>query len=68
MPFDAETFDLAAETDAVIRAYGVSLTPNHLYGLAEEISRQLRFYPAGPIRAEQVVRELQRRARASAGR
>ncbi len=68
MPFDAETFDLAAETDEVIRAYGVSLTPNHLYALAEEMGRQLRLYPAGPIRAEQIVRELQRRARASAGR
>ncbi len=68
MPFDAETFDLAAETDAVIRAYGVSLTPNQLYGLAEEISRQMRFYAGGPVRAERIARELQRRARASAGR
>ncbi len=68
MPFDAETFDLAAETDELIRAFGISATPNHLYALAEEMARQLRLYRGGPIRAERIVKELQRRARASAGR
>ncbi len=62
MPFDAETHDLAAETDEVIGSFGMRPTRNNLCVIAEEMERRLRIYPGGVVRAGCIVRELRRRA------
>lgn len=62
MPFDAQTPDLGAETDAVIRSFGMPPTRTNLFSIAEEMERHLRIYPGGRVRAWQIVQELNRRA------
>ena len=62
MAYDAEAYDLAAETDAVIHSFGLPPTRNNLASIAEEMERRARIYPGGLLRADRVIRELQRRA------
>ncbi len=62
MPFDAHAYDLAAETDDVILAFGLVPTPANLCSMAAEMERRLRFYPGGSAQAARIVLELRRRA------
>ena len=63
MAYDAQPdFDLAAETEAVVREFELPLTKNNLYAIAEEVERRLRLYPYGVVRTGRILREIQRRA------
>ncbi len=62
MAYDAQAYDLAAETDDVIRGFGMTPTPINLVSMAAEMERRLRIYPGGVVQAGRIVRELQRRA------
>ncbi len=62
MAYDAESFDLAAETDEVIRGFGMRPTRNNLCSMAEEMERRLRIHPGGVVWAGRIVAELRRRA------
>ncbi len=62
MAYDAEGFDLATETDAVIHSFGMRPTRNNLCSIAEEMERRLRIYPGGMAQAGRIVGELRRRA------
>jgi hypothetical protein len=61
MPFDAAS-DLAHETDAVIRAFGLAPTRDNLWLMAEEMERRVHIFPGGWVLAGRILRELQRRA------
>ena len=61
MPFDAAC-DLARETDAVIRRFGLAPTRVNLWIMAEEMGRRLHIFPGGWMLAGRIQRELQRRA------
>ena len=67
MPFDAQADDLAAETDGVIRWFGLAPRAANLCSMAAEIERQLRIHPGGPVQAGRIVQELRRRALAAGG-
>ena len=62
MPFDAQAYDLAAETDDVILSFGLAPTPANLCSMAAEMERRLRLHPGGSVQAARIVRELRRRA------
>lgn len=62
MAYDAQAYDLDAETDDVIRGFGMAPTPINLVSMAAEMELRLRIYPGGMVQAGRIVRELQQRA------
>ena len=62
MAFDAQAFDLAAETDEVVRSFEMRPTRSSLWTMAEEMQRRLRVYPGGAVQAARIVAEIKRRA------